>query len=365
MNRCISSIAMSNATYTLMPQRIISLHPNSTGPSRRSPEFSPSRSSVRSNSSQSQMHAPSSSVSSTPLHGNRSPSPEDKSTHLADSDSFLTALAAQEWRVLELSEELHIANEDLEKLKRQWAVHEATKKKSELRQLQQLQPLRPLLTSSMPSGDLPCASSEVDRRRVTTSINKTSHRKVLPGSRHTRALSLLSSRNPESHFNLLLRDKESSRPHQAAAIDVAVPAADPECSSWDRESALDASYRGPQKEMLIETGKQLVGDFRQELWTFFEDFKQLTVGDEGHTTTASGNSRISASINLPSRQDLKEKRATSQKQAKTGSLDVVQESSKDLQIDIPSGEPRVDNFPNTSTKAVGHTSPLTGFNSQG
>ena len=226
-----------------------------------------------------------------------------------------------------------MANEDLENLKKQWAIHEATKKKSELRQLQQLQPLKPLLGSSMRSGDhdLPRASSEIDRRRITTSITKTSHRKVFPGSRHTRTLSLLSPRKLESHSDVLLRDKEPFLPHQAAASDVAVSAAAvPECSSWDGESGSDALYRGPQKEILIETGKQLVGDFRQGLWTFFEDFKQLTVGDEGITTTASGNPRVSASATIPRRQHMKEKKDALKESAakKTCALDVVHEPSK-------------------------------------
>lgn len=85
--------------------------------------MSPSRSSVRSSSSQSQAHTPSSSVPNTPLLPTGPPTPEKRSPYPADSISFLIALAAQERRVLELREELHKADEDLEKLKKQRAVH--------------------------------------------------------------------------------------------------------------------------------------------------------------------------------------------------------------------------------------------------
>ena len=34
------------------------------------------------------------------------------------------------------------------------------------------------------------------------------------------------------------------------------------------------------KDDILDTGKQLVGDFRQGLWTLFEDLRQATVGEE-------------------------------------------------------------------------------------
>lgn len=273
--------------------------------------MSPSRSSIRSSSSQSQAHTPSSSVSNTPLLPTRPPSPEKGSTHPADSNSFLTALAAQERRVLELREELHKANEDLEKLKRQWATHEATKKKNELRHLQQLQPINtPPLSSVMPSDDDSArASRGVDRRRITPSSIKPSHRKVFAGSRHTQALSLLSPKDTQSHSKLLVREKELSKLHQATANDVAVPATVPELSPLDTESGSDDSYRGPQKDqkdVILETGKQLVGDFRHGLWSFFEDFKQLTVGDEGINTAGLRNPSVIAPGNMPRPHNMKQ-----------------------------------------------------------
>ena len=45
--------------------------------------------------------------------------------------NFLTAIAAQERRVLELKEDLVRAEADLRKLKVQWAQHEAQKKRND------------------------------------------------------------------------------------------------------------------------------------------------------------------------------------------------------------------------------------------
>lgn len=77
------------------------------------------------------------SISARTSSSDRPPSPEKKAFH--DSNTFLTALASQERRVLELKEELHKAETELEKLKRQWTTHEAARKRNELRQLEPLQ----------------------------------------------------------------------------------------------------------------------------------------------------------------------------------------------------------------------------------
>jgi septal ring factor EnvC (AmiA/AmiB activator) len=63
-----------------------------------------------------------------------------------DSNGFLVALAGQERRVLELKEELQKAEDELKRLKKQWAHHEAHKKKAEIRHVEQLQPLQTVVT---------------------------------------------------------------------------------------------------------------------------------------------------------------------------------------------------------------------------
>ena len=242
---------------------------------------------------------PSSSGLNTQLVPVRLPSPEKRLPHLV-SYPLLTALAAQERRVLELKEELHQADEDLQKLKKQWAVHEATKKKNELRNLQPLN--TPPLGSSIPSDDDSArASRELDRRGITPPSIKPSRRRVFAGSRHIRPLSLLSPKHLGSHSDLIVHDNRPSKPHQDAADDVAVPATVPELSPLHAES-------GSEKEVILETGKHFVYDFRQGLWTFFEDFKQLTVGDEGISTAGLRDHRLIAPATIPRRQNMKEKR---------------------------------------------------------
>ena len=348
---------MSDATHSSMPRASLSPRPDSSALIRRSLEISPSRSSVRSSSSQSEARTPASSVSNTPLLLTRPPSFEGKPPHPVDSKSILTALAAQERRVLELREELQKADEDLEKLRKQWTVHEATKGKDELRHLQQLKPLKQsLLDSSMPSLDH-CsahASREMDRRRIFSSSIKPSHRKVFAGSRHTHTLSLLSSEDSGSHSGLVLRGSEP------ATCDVAMP------TTVAKSSSLDVAS-GPQKDAVIETGKQLMGDFRQGLWTFFEDFKQLTVGDECIGTAGLRNPPTPTSGNMPRRQNTKEKRKNLIKGPARGAglLDVVREPWKRPVIEAPASEQGVDNATKRSIEAVGPTPTFVEFNCEG
>ena len=166
---------------------------------RRGSEASPSRSSFQS-SNASRIHTPSTSVPSTPLLATRPASPEKKALYPGESDNFLTALATQERRVLELKEELQKAEIDLRKLKKQWAAHEAKKKRNEARNLEQLQPLKTSLSESAANHDESpvLASRELDRRKTLSSSMRSSQRKVFSGSRHTRTLSLLSTNNTKA-----------------------------------------------------------------------------------------------------------------------------------------------------------------------
>lgn len=364
---CITTapVTMSDTTHPAMPQADPSPQLASAAMIRQSVEMSPSRVSIRSSSSQSQA-TPSSSVSNTPLLPTRPSSPGKRPPHPADSNSFLTALATQERRVLELREELNKANEELEKLKSQWAVQEATKKKHELRHLQQLQPLNTPLGLVIPSDyDSLRASRDPDRRRITGSGIKPSHRKIFAGSRHTQALSLLSPKDSD----LLVRESEFSNLRQTATNDVAVPANVPELSSMDAESGSDDSYRDPQKDqkdVILETGKQLVGDFRQGLWTFFEDFKQLTVGDEGISTAGLRNPSVIAPGNVSRPPSTKEEKNAlhGSPARKTGVSKAVREPSRKPRNQVPAPVQRIGRPLETPTETVGPISNST-YGSEG
>ena len=204
------------------------------------------------------------------------------SSSVEDSNEFLTALATQERRVLELKEELHKAEEDLEKLQKQWTTHEITKKRSEIRNVEQLRSLRVGSPLNRHGGSSPGSIyKEHERQRALKSEPQQAQRKVFPGSRQTRALSLLSpnpfneKKQTQSHIraaSLVNSDEAVAKPLSRCAT---TPALAPTFNI-----ACHASSKNVPKEAILETGKQLVGDLRGGLWTFFEDLRQATVGEE-------------------------------------------------------------------------------------
>ncbi|KAL8738884.1 MAG: hypothetical protein Q9181_000411 [Wetmoreana brouardii] len=240
-----------------------------------------------------------------------------RSTTERDSSGFLTALATQERKVLELREELLKAEDELLRLKKQWATHEAIKKRSEFRHLQQLQQLRAashtsreaVRTSkdehkSLDRRDRPLqrvpdteqephingehkANYHISRRQI--------HRKVFAGSRHTRSLSLLTKFvTTRTSSERILQQP----PPQTAPLE--------RTHTWSFQGSLHMNTepafartgahemaKGQPKEVFIETGKQLVGGLREGLWTFFEDIRQATVGEEASSRSEESNKSMS------------------------------------------------------------------------
>ncbi|CCC08896.1 hypothetical protein SMACR_07532 [Sordaria macrospora] len=182
-------------------------------------------------------------------------------TSPADSNDFITAIAAQERRVLELREELSRAESDLAKLKKQWATHEAYKKRGE-------RPLRPVgPVPTFQDDEATKRAVELDRRKVLLQslqnqnqpLPENGRRRVFQGG-HARTLSLLSPTKPSSDF----RDGSEN----------------------SRNVAFSPSHRPKHQSWAPQTASQTVGvkgiaqDLRQGLWTFMEDLRQATVGDE-------------------------------------------------------------------------------------
>ena len=230
-----------------------------------------------------------SSVPSTPVLAERPPSPEKKAFN--DSNAYLTALATQERRVLELKEELQKAEVDLEKLKRQWAMHEAAKKRNELRQLEPLQPLTaPFPTLSHPIGTESARShTNAGRTKLKPLSTRQAPRTVFSGSRHTKTLSLLSPQFPTQQDSNVgeiqapartRRETTNNLPRSCTVSDVSTGVAPLPA----RHKSLRSPAHGQPREDIVETGKQLVGDFREGLWTFLEDLRQATVGEDINTS---------------------------------------------------------------------------------
>lgn len=265
---------------------------------------------------------PAFSLPTAPSSPTRPGSPAKRCSVIGDSNSFLSALAAQERRVLELREDLQKAEADLSRLKKQWATHEAIKKRNEFGHREQLQKLEPASRSSyeecptrnhgsatFDSYDRPPAETERGEQGQTEDEQKANYlnstrqtqRRVFAGSRHTRALSLLSKVGTTRKASSLILQKPSSQaPHpsqtstflkRSQALSTRRPP--------HRTSARETSNE-QDKEVFIETGKQFVGDLREGLWTFFEDLRQATVGEEASSDPNRTSKAILKAVNNPS-----------------------------------------------------------------
>jgi hypothetical protein len=216
----------------------------------------------------------------TPAEVVPTPSPNDPS-------GFLVALASQERKVLELKEELERAENELKHLKKQWAVHEGHKKKAEIRHVEPLQSLSMVVTESE-SGEPTVStrhSAELDRRKALLSnlnIPKESRRKF--SGAHTRTLSLLSPERAsfkeprpfppvhESSFEHYGLTKSSTMPDTSQGI--------------TRVTSSRASNRHSYQSGMTLGVKQIGEDLKAGMWTFLEDLRQATVGDEAVNGTS-------------------------------------------------------------------------------
>jgi hypothetical protein len=255
---------------------------------------------------------------------------------------FLTAIASQERRVLELREELQRAEMELANLKKQWALTGRVRKRPGIcHHAESMKPLKSPVqdpgvdstkiserndggvdTSSTTqrgiSGDqgrrnsLRAPTTAAANRDISVSVNG---RRIFPGSKHTRALSLLSpdmsgafhpplsqlrstedkkpvseqtSRYPRA---ATLPSMERSDPTKAiSSVNEMMPASELLTSEWRR------SMPPASREALMRTGKQMASDFRDGLWTFFEDIRQATVGEEGINATQSRSIQATPTI---------------------------------------------------------------------
>ena len=260
---------------------------------RRSLEIS----SAHSTNNHSQVHTPSSSVPSTPIvPAGRPPSPAKKALH--DSSGFLTALAAQERRVLELKEELQRAEADLGKLKKQWAVHETTKKRNEMRQVEPLQPFSAPSPGREAFEDNQASrvTREQERQKLRPLTTRQPRRTVFSGSRHTKTLSLVSPKSSVPSAGDQGHALGTATPTKALRGTTEGPSRSntvPELSTASARMSNAPNpprspqpVSGPPEDPLLETGKQLVGDFKEGFWTFFEDLRQATVGEEIENSNA-------------------------------------------------------------------------------
>ncbi|KAK3712133.1 hypothetical protein LTR37_009224 [Vermiconidia calcicola] len=217
--------------------------------------------------------------------------------------NFLTAIAGQERRVLELKEELARAEVDLNKLKRRWQQHEAQKKRNDAKKVTKLQPLQTSMPDKDKEEDVDGSSAwmqqEMERRKAMMSGNKSSNRTVFSGSRHTRTLSLLSpvSRTPgsmappqrpvhpprkESLSESARRSQEVDR-YKPNSGTISRAATTPDLTvegTRTADSVDQLTDANVDQDVLVQTGKKVATGLRDGLWTFWEDLRQVAVGDE-------------------------------------------------------------------------------------
>jgi hypothetical protein len=252
-------------------------------------------------------HTPSSSVSATPV-GSLASTPWDTGfPSPTDSNGFLVALAAQDRRVLELKDELHRAEAELEKLKRQWGLHEASKKRSEIRHTEQLR--------SIPAEPVGLGVTEGERhntakpgrdeeiKQLVRNTAKPGQRTVMAGQRHTRTLSLLDSSRYGSRPSIDLAASEDSRTNgiESNPDRIIRSTTLPELTRNptninEHQTETRNSLQGQPRDAILRTGRQIAEDFKDGLKTFFEDLRQATVGDEAINASST---RTASSLTAP------------------------------------------------------------------
>lgn len=245
--------------------------------------------------------------SQSPVREAPSVVPESLALLSGPSDgNFLTAIAAQERRVLELKEELSKAEAELNKLKRQWAQHEAQRKRDDAQRVTKLQPLQTTSLHTTEAEDDSDGSNawmqqEMERRKAMLNSNPASSRTVFSGSRHMRTLSLLSPAGREAPTAQLPRKSLARSPQKLSStaesvqrsresdtrpvrpVNTTKASTTPAIVAEVAETALsdvDGTENGLDKEMLLRTSKKMATDLRDGLWTFWEDLRQATVGEE-------------------------------------------------------------------------------------
>ncbi|KAJ5947995.1 hypothetical protein N7466_001010 [Penicillium verhagenii] len=241
-----------------------------------------------------------------------------------DGYDFLRAIASQERKVMELREELQRAEADLSSIKKQWALSEKSRKRTEISH--HAEPMLPLRSPDVSGAEISSlnshrreqsmssvASSGISQERISRELDRRSSiratptipagttissngRRVFQGS-HARTLSLLSPVTATSGLSPGLPDPEriGRTPRSATLPSVermnTVPSMVAPIDESQVPEHLLAQWRKtlppPSREALMRTGKQMASDLREGLWTFLEDIRQATVGEEGINGTES------------------------------------------------------------------------------
>ncbi|KAL9048245.1 MAG: hypothetical protein Q9162_007806 [Coniocarpon cinnabarinum] len=251
----------------------------------------------------------------------------------APDTSFLTLLASQERHVLELREELAKAEDSLSRLKSQWASHESKRRETEARSLHRMKSLRanngPKSTQSLQSFTAGATTprevyEEIQRRKEEIDQAKRSPRqRRFSGSRHMRALSLVSadllSKFPDLKDTTTPIEKPVERQDSRQSTEIlsspntVPPTPDlihEDDDTTDTATGSQRSLESPKKPKHgVRASMQMAADFREGLWTFFEDLKQATYGEDARAPD--GRSRSGSKANAQIRRDMQARHSSS------------------------------------------------------
>lgn len=241
---------------------------------------------------------------------------------------LITAIAAQERRVLELREELKYTEEDLAELKRQFAVHEREKDHADLRKADRMRLVSSRPRTAAAAGDWQSAAApwnetslqnlRLDKRKAllfeqqsgsqrgtAPSTPTQSRRRVFNGG-HARTLSLLSPSKSLSDGFAIHEDqavdadqRTVKSPHLPTDLDTSIPQnLGRYAPVATNQLSKRASWAPQSVHQVAGAGfKQVAGDLTATVWTFFEDLRQATVGEELGGT--SGTMRVIDSNSRP------------------------------------------------------------------
>jgi hypothetical protein len=197
--------------------------------------------------------------------------------------------------VLELKEELAKAEKDLIRLKKQWANHEAHRKRGEIKHSEPMRAIQTASANVNPKDEAIATreSAEMDRKKLLLSnihIPKDSRRKVITGGHH-RTLSLLSperSNYPRPFSSV--QETTSERHSETITRTSTMPDTSQGITRVSSLRARPLSYQGG----VTQSAKIIAEDFKAGLWTFMEDLRQATVGDEASDDPTKKQQNLSA-----------------------------------------------------------------------
>ncbi|CAK7265347.1 hypothetical protein SEPCBS57363_001535 [Sporothrix epigloea] len=230
---------------------------------------------------------------------------------------LITAIAAQERRVLELREELKHTEKDLAELQRQFASHENDKVHAVMRKADRMRLVSSRPRTAAAAGDWQSAAAlwdeaslqnlRLDRSKAFLSGQQSgsqqgtapstptqSRRRVFIGG-HARTLSLLSPSKSHSD-GFAVHDDQAADADQRTIKSPHFPT-DPDTSfpqnlgryapTAANRLSKRASWAPQSVHQVAGAGlKQVAGDLTATVWTLFEDLRQATVGEELWGTSA-------------------------------------------------------------------------------